>query len=805
MEEDDDEVFIDEALADEQEIEEEQVLEDDEFMDDEDEYEAAMFGSGAQPAGVKAAGKRRNAERPRDEEEDTEIGEGDDDDDDLGSHTDGGNERLHASLEHMPGFRPMIMGSGIKSLPAAFECGLDDQWISWDDAGQPFRVGSEPIPARVLCMCATKEVFTNDAHTLSDFETHTDPVKRARAVSTAALLGMFTTGTAKGWLASPNQSELHQPKCKDMDGEELDKFKKDLQGNVTTYTYHPNAKSMDVTQREDVAAQFGWCLEELYDPSGTEVVAYRIFKLIYDHAHSDDALWRLLMEENADITRAGSINGIPEALRKTKMMQQNKLQRTQINDDDMEITASTQYKRITSIGDVVKMYKAYSGGGGSGGRPLYSDIRSDTPIGCQARPFLPDKNSGGKHPLGPSVAFNFKRYLAPGIISSEHPGVNVAIAGCVDSNGSPLAIHPMQSNPNNYFTAEGRFRPPEWVRKQGCFHVCHDINARNVFNLKFPRPVNGGVLYEDSLCHAFWELNKDRDTELIKAIERGKRYDPPRVTYEYHKHLVHRRLDAIVMAREEIVEKISNSILETEMLSADSIDKSVVEQERLDNMRCYGRKALTKDGDRYILEPQQALLDISEQQERLHDVIDQWYKKKDTDLKIQTMEAEQRRDLFDGDGHKKMLDADHSQKVDACVRIGLRRFEQAYASKKKSGSIPPGWKDVAHVGLTEALKTAAEHGLRNATHNKGRRVDPEDVNAKRGTANVAFAHGRTAQARDFSPFGQWRMFLMHLFSSGVKISGPDVRIMLECWLHAFEPYAQHGSRTNSYLSCQRLL
>jgi len=25
---------------------------------------------------------------------------------------------------------------------------------------------------------------------------------------------------------------------------------------------------------------------------------------------------------------------------------------------------------------------------------------------------------------------------------------------------------------------------------------------------------------------------------------------------------------------------------------------------------------------------------------------------------------------------------------------------------------------------------------------------------------------------------------MHLFSSGVKISGPDVRIMLECWLHA---------------------
>ena len=31
---------------------------------------------------------------------------------------------------------------------------------------------------------------------------------------------------------------------------------------------------------------------------------------------------------------------------------------------------------------------------------------------------------------------------------------------------------------------------------------------------------------------------------------------------------------------------------------------------------------------------------------------------------------------------------------------------------------------------------------------------------------------------------------MHLFSSGVKISGPDVRIMLECWLHAFEPFQE---------------
>lgn len=747
MEDDDDDV-LDQELADEHEIEGEQFPSDHDSMDE--DAEAALFGSGSQPPGMKAAGKRR----ARNEEEETEIGEDDeveDDASDLASQTDDGGQRMHAGLESMPGFRPMIMGSGVKSLPAAFEAGLDDQWLLWNDSGNPFRVGSEPIPARVLAMVATKDCFANDAHNLSEFETHTEAVDRARTVATAALLGMLSTGTAKGWIASPNQSELHSPKCKDMEPDELEKFKKNLQGNVTAYGYHPNAKSVDVTQHDDVAAQFGWCIEELYDSSGKEILAYRIFKVIYDHGHSDDLLWKLLMDESSEITRAGSINSMPEANRKDGLMKQNKLQRTQINDDDMQITASTQYKRVTNIGSLIKMFKLYAGG--KERRPLYADIRSDTPIGCQARPFTADKQSGGKHPLGPSVAFNFKRYLAPGVISSEHPGVNVAIAGCVDSAGKPLDIHPAQSNPNNYFTAEGRLRPPEWVRKQGCFYVCHDINARDVFKLKFPRPVNGGVFYEETLCRAFWDLKKTTDEHLVRAIERGSQYNPPRTSFEHHKNLVHRRLDAAVMAREEEVEKISNGILDTEMLTVDSIDKSAVEQQRLDNHRCYGSKAVTKEGDRYILEPQQALRDISEQQQRLHGIVEQWFIKQKADLNRAATEASERRELFDRVGKKEMNDEEHSKNVDSCVRVGLRRFEQAYASKKKAGSIPPGWKDVAHVGLAEALKTAAEHGVRNSEHRVGRRVDPKDVNAKNGTANVAFAHGRSAQGRDFTPFG----------------------------------------------------
>ena len=695
--------------------------------------------------------------------------------------TNNGNDRLRASLDKMPGWRAMIMGSGIRSLPAAFETALPGHWIQWTNTGQPFKKGEEPIDARTLCMHAKKRDFANDGQRLGDFETHNDPVQRASSVTTAALWGMLTTGTSKGWLCSPNHTELNTAKVKEMEGEELDKHKKKLQGNMRTYTYQPNAKSADVTLRNDTAMQFAWSFEEIYNPAGTEVLFYRILKHIYDHGHSDDELWRQLMDESGEITRAGSINGIPEALRKQWMLQQNKLQRTQINDDDMQNTASTQYKRITTMTDLIKFYKVYSGKcDGSGGRPLYANIRADTPIGCQAKAFSQSKDSGGEHPLGPSVAFNFKRFLAPDVIAPGHPGVNVATAGCVDDAGNPVEIHPSQADPNNYYDAEGRFRPPEWVRKKGCFFMCHDVNMRNIFNLPFPRPVHGSVVPEDCLLERYWDLHKDSDPALVAAIERGAKKDPPRTEFRHHKDLVGTLFHNMTKQRDETARKISEGVLDTEMLTADSIDKSAAEQERLNNHKCYGRKVATKDGDRYVLEPQQILCDLAEEQERVHSMIQQWDANARTDIQAQGAAAQKERAYFDRATADAQRSTKHCAAVDACVKLGLRRFENAFASKKLSSSIPPGWKDVAHKGLKDALKAAAEVGMRRSSTGTGRRVDPNDPKAATGTANIAFAHGRKAQAQDLSPFGHWRAFLIHLFSSGVKVSGPDVRVMLEC-------------------------
>ena len=132
----------------------------------------------------------------------------------------------------------------------------------------------------------------------------------------------------------------------------------------------------------------------------------------------------------------------------------------------------------------------------------------------------------------------------------------------------------------------------------------------------------------------------------------------------------------------------------------------------------------------------------------------------------------------------------HSLAVDHVVRLGLQRFQNAYESKKARRSIPPGWRDVAHTGLKDALREAGEIAVKRAAVGLGRPVDPENSNAELGTANMAFAHKQELVASDMTPFGHWRAFLMHLFSAGVHIAGSDVKLMLEIWVHAFEPFQE---------------
>ena len=74
-----------------------------------------------------------------------------------------------------------------------------------------------------------------------------------------------------------------------------------------------------------------------------------------------------------------------------------------------------------------------------------------------------------------------------------------------------------------------------------------------------------------------------------------------------------------------------------------------------------------------------------------------------------------------------------------------------------------------------------------------RRVVEMAEGSDAGCANMAFLYNRSLVSRDTSPFGTWRTFLFTLFSRCASISGPDIRLMLELWTHAFEGYTVNPS------------
>ena len=151
---------------------------------------------------------------------------------------------LHKQLDDIPGFSPMMMGSGISSLPPVFNTGMPGYWVPFSSTG-PFPPGVKCRPARVIDLgfvAAWQQA--SDAERISDMTAQTDPVARARTVATCALMGLLSVGMAKGYVASPNHSEL-ATRLRQRDPEELSKEEKRLDGKVKTYTYCPNATSTE--------------------------------------------------------------------------------------------------------------------------------------------------------------------------------------------------------------------------------------------------------------------------------------------------------------------------------------------------------------------------------------------------------------------------------------------------------------------------------------------------------------------------------------------------------------------------------
>ena len=703
------------------------------------------------------------------------------------------SRRLHQGLKDVPGWCKMIMGDGIAPEPPTFATGLTGHWLQWK-AGGPF-AGGTCRPARVLDLgFVASWQQAPDAERICDMSAQTDPVARARTVATCALMGMLSVGMSKGFLASDNHSELVQARKGatqsaapggDKDPPDEGKLKKQWNGRIKTYTYHPNENDPDPTEAAKTAMMFCFVHVSMHDVNG-KYVGFKVLMLIFDKGFSTDELVRKVMEENAEIMAAGAINGCPEHMRNPKLERQNKLQRTQITDENLEMTAGTQYKRICSVQNWIKFLDSVGGKtDGQEGRPYYANIAKDTPPGCATQPFErdPGREFGGIHPVGPTVSHNHKRYKEA---SEDDPGVNVSIAGTLDQRGKPIALHPSLINPNDWYDDEHNFRPPQHVIDNGWCHIMHDPSrSTNIFNAPLPNRMHGNVEPEECLLRIFWQMHKDSCPILKKAQQRGL------TTFEQNRDAVlslfHRMEDSV----DPDQQRLARAVLETEMLSNDSIDKSVAE-EALIERRAYGDVEMTeKHGECKVLSVRQAFRDMSQEQEKTHGMVAEWDKQARAELAQEVYDAQQAQFMqFDAKEKRRKRQRDHAEATMATVKLGLQRMEHALSTKKQRKTIPPGYYDVACRGLRASIKEAGAIAHNRSARNLGRRVNPDDPNALVGTANIGFAHNQSLVATDLSPWGHYRAFLMHLFSSSMRIAGRDVKLMLEMHCHAFEPFGE---------------
>ena len=684
---------------------------------------------------------------------------------------------LHQGLNQLPGWSEEIHGAGIDPLPPVFATALPDTWSQWTNEG-PFGVDQKLRPARVLKVgFIAAWQMQKDAEYVGDLETQADEGAQARTVATCALMGIQTMGTAKGFLCSDNHSELTNARASEMEDDELKKLKQKLNGKLKSYTYCPNRRSSDPAEREETAMQFCWGLCYCYDEH-EKFIGFNYYMLIFDKGFSNDELVRKLIEENAEIKRQGLMCAVPEEQRNQRMERQNKLQRAQISDEDLSKSARLKWKLICDNGDYLNMMGSVGGKTeGNPGRPFYDDLGRDTPPNCAIKPFMGDSEFGGRHPIGPSVSHNHKRFEEPG---HGKPGINASLAGMLDAKGRPLGVHASLRDPRDWYDAEGNFEPPQHVRDNGWFYICHRPSVKNLFDAPLPHKMHGGVEPADILLRQFWDLNKDTSPILKKAQERGKH------TWEENRDallaLFHHEQDSM----DPDQARLNRAVNDADMLSNDSLDKTAAEEAKIE-YRAYGdKKTSEKHGNMWVLSVREIFKEHGADQEKVHAMVNEHDRRRRAELSSADYAARHvpRSDALDLKAETRKRQRDHAEATDAAVRLGLQRFDHAYQRKKARKMIPPGWYDVAHVGLREALKEAGEIAGRRAASGLGRIVNPEDPDAAMGTANLGQAHRQSYIATDFTTFGQWRGYLMHLLSAGVRIAGDNVKLMLEAYIHA---------------------
>lgn len=707
---------------------------------------------------------------------------------------------------NIPGWSQEIMGDWAgtdrKCMPPAFTVKdeVNSVWAPLYSGGRSlFAEGAEPASARDAVVHGMIHWHPNDATRICNYETQNDPAEKARQVAGACVLGMVTMGTAKG-LFTGIPSEMTKAGLDPGDGQAYWNQRKKMEASgLKTYTHCPFKDSTDpehANMKTHVAMSMGWRFEWVYDADpveGGKRIAYRIWHSSYQHEFSLDELMAGVMRENEEIKRSGQTNAMSEIHRSSKMVAANKSHRVLVDADNLEQSAPMQYKTISNLEEWWHALKVYGGRSDSEeGSPLYGDPERDLPAGVAVNPLAAHPVQGGQHPLGPCVALNAKRRHDNA--DEPHRGCNVLTAGIL-VNGRRAQIWEKQTKWENYYVTEdgpdkGRFRPLPELQEH--IWVCTKSSVNNIFTAPFPTPICATADPSDALLQMVWDLDKDLPNTALAIARAAGKHTWEAAREETIAHFFH-------VIQESGADVAFAEAQQGGLLTHDTVDKTQAEEMKL-NMRAYsGRSGNINKSDNWSIEPEQVIRDIAAEVNNAHVIVERWNERESARIMKLRNESNDRLDAAADEADEEVqnnaqqdhateqadLDASdarraqmHVDAVDAVIRMGLGRMKNAFASKRQSETIPPGWNDVGHRGLHDAMRETTK--LRTTDY----QVNADTAESRVGTPNLAFQYGIGRTVQDLSCFGEWRFWLFKLFSRDCCIAGTELSTMLEIYTHA---------------------
>jgi len=649
-------------------------------------------------------------------------------------------------LRMIPDYDASLMGDGISPVAPCFNQGatMPGGWQEYLQAG----VSDGLVPARAMCINIPAECLNFDAHKFSEWQT---PMKNSvRAASIAALVGMIATPLSKGWLSGRHE-ELERD---DGDGVQGGGEKKGVK-RVWQYMMPSDDGSGGNVPMFVVA------YEELYNSDKSEVVAIRVWHMVFDASHSTSELAEKLMMESRCQSAHSGMAHCSTTQKSDKQVKAGNETRVllgpSLESTELELAAGMCWRHITDLSEYKNLLPSYAGQTDkSNGLHPMPGMEDYMPQGLFNQRLEKHDRLGCTHPLSIEWVFNAKR-------------VDALRAGLVDLEGTDLDVHPDQTDPASYFAMgaeEGHtFRVPEWVAEERrCFFFQTTPFRPNIFDMVLPRPIAGNVSPGPTLLGLFRERFAPNTPE-----------DSPALLNQFINEMT---------GRDQSIEKHIKAL-------ADSIvgfDHAACSREQRKDAILAKRAVLSggiasygqMDGNDHVIEPRQVLKEHALATSHMFKTLvqpwafDQKRLLSEKEIALRSGENAEYMTEDISNPHfdelrtkREKFKERYNAVMEELCKLQLAKMERSFNSRMESESIPAGYR-ACWSGLQKELDAMPDK-----------------------TANVAQALDMQMMESDRTVFGHMTNWLGTYFEDDCFIDGRDWRLMQELFFHwyAFLPIA----------------